>query len=168
MTRTAAVSATSAAALALFALPGAAFAAVDPYHPNKIQCTVTPGTVTSGKPVTVAVLNTVPGQTVVVKGSGPVSVPTKSGKVGTSGGVTLAEGTGPGSGTGTFTVTVDNVTNRCHVTVKPLALQPTNVTRAPVLPFTGASDVTPVVLGALALLGVGGGLVVAGRRRRTT
>ncbi|HVU74285.1 MAG TPA: LPXTG cell wall anchor domain-containing protein [Mycobacteriales bacterium] len=172
MTRTALVS-TTGAALGLsiagaLALPGAAFAAVDPYIPNQIHCTVTPGTTTSGKPVTVAVLDTLPGATVTVKGAGPVSVSTGSGKVGSSGNVNLTEGTGPGDGAGTFAVTVSGKTSRCQVQVKPLVIQPTQVAKTPQLPFTGASDITPAILGAVALVAVGGGLVVSGRRRRHT
>jgi hypothetical protein len=147
-------------------------ALADTYITTPPKCSVTPGTVASGKPVTLDIIGGKPGATITVNGSGPVSVTTSSGQASSGGTVSLAEQAGPSAGTGTFTVTGPTITgpksSQCSVKVQPVELQPTKVARVPVLPFTGASDITPAVLGALALVGVGGGLVAAGRRRRST
>ena len=160
----------AAAALAgVIALPTAAMAD-DGYIKTPPKCSVTPGTVESGKPVTLDIIGGKPGATITVSGSGPVSVTSGSGPASGGGTLALTEKSGPSSGIGTFTVTGPTskgpLSSQCHVTVQPVAVVPTGVTRTPVLPFTGASDITPAVLGGLALLTIGGGLVVSGRRRR--
>jgi hypothetical protein len=166
------VAVTGATAL-VGALAGPAVAVAAPgfdYNPNNPTCKVTPGTVQAGQPVSVEVTNVGKNLTVVVHGSGPVQVTTGAGKAGSTGAVTLTEGTNPSSGgDGSFTVTAGTPakSHTCHVTVQPLALRPVQVHQSQPLPFTGASDIVPAALGALALVGVGGGLVVAGRRRRT-
>src|SRR5258708_34609040 len=101
MTRTAAVVAGTVGAVAVtLALPASALAA---YQPSAPVCSVTPGSTTSGHPVTVSVVGATPGATVTVTGSGPVSVTTGSTKAGGTASATLPDKTGTAPGTGTFT-----------------------------------------------------------------
>ena len=192
MTRTACAVAVGTALAGALALPGVAAAAGDPYTPNQIHCTVIPGITTSGRPVTLAVLGTIPGATVAVKGSGPVVVSTATGTVGPGGNVNLPESTGvltsapsgtggssrhtnlsgPNQGTGTFTVTVAGKSAECQVVVQSVSFQPNSVGFSPsptgTLAATGASELPAALFGGVLFVAIGGGLVLISRRRRAS
>ena len=171
-------------------LAGTAYADYAPSHP---VCGVSPGTTSPGQPVTVSITTANPGP-VVVTGSGPVIIPNPNVEVGDNGATTSVKA-GSTSGTAVITIHKGGSTTTCSFTVvapastvgagaatrTPAAVvthAPTvvnnvtavrNAVPAPAtLPYTGAPAHTGALVGAGAgAIALGGGLVLATRRRRT-
>lgn len=69
---------------------------------------------------------------------------------------------------------VTQTRHKTHSTVKPASVARTGTpttaatSHSSTLPFTGANNIVPDTIVGLALVGIGAGAVVAGRRRRTS